>query len=97
MRARSVLREVREMGTDLPILRDRAAGCHVGFPCPWPRGQGHSLAEAVPEPVPEVPEPAGEPNPVSDVPAGTREEDDPAGTATWSHLGWAAHPRRERS
>lgn len=52
-----------------------------------------ALAEAVPEPVPE---PAGEPNPVSDVPAGTREEDVPAGTATGSHLGWAAHPRRER-
>ena len=52
-----------------------------------------ALAEAVPEPVPE---PAGEPNPVSDVPAGTREEDVPAGTATGSHLGWAAHPSRER-
>ncbi|RAE30615.1 hypothetical protein DN524_32425, partial [Burkholderia multivorans] len=55
-----------------------------------------ALAEAVPEPVPDVTEPAGESNPVSDVPAGTREEDVPAGTATGSHLGWAAHPSRER-
>lgn len=45
-----------------------------------------ALAEAVPEPVPDVTEPAGESNPVSDVPAGTREEDVPAGTATGSHL-----------